>query len=57
MSVLEIRYGSRVLIKDHSELEGSCGVVIKIDDAGRANVLLDKEIIWSVNLDKLELVT
>jgi hypothetical protein len=57
MSVNEVRYGSKVLIRDHSELDGRQGVVIKISDTHVADVLLDKEILWPVKLEELQLVS
>lgn len=55
--IVNIQYGSKVLIRDQSELDGSRGIVIKITEPDIAEVLLDKEIIWVVQLEKLELVS
>lgn len=50
----EIRYGSRVLIRDRSKLDGCAGVVIKLLEDGTAHVLVDKEVIWPVKPGELE---
>lgn len=57
MRVPGIQYGSKVVIRDHSELDGRQGVVTKLSEANIADVLLDKEILWPVKLEELELVS
>lgn len=57
MSEPGIQYGSTVLIRDSSGLEGHVGFVIRVSETGVADVLLDKEIIWPVRLNMLELVS
>jgi hypothetical protein len=54
----EVSYGSIVLIRDLTPLDGRQGTVIRINETtDMAEVLLDKEIIWPVKTDNLELVS
>jgi len=57
MSVSKVKYGSKVLIRDHSVLDGCQGVVIKVSNENVADVLLDREVLWPVALNELELVS
>jgi len=50
-----MKFGDKVIIKDGSSLEGSIGVIYRLE-AGKAVVLLDKEALWPVEQDKLELL-
>ncbi|MDT8442037.1 MAG: hypothetical protein RQ723_10295 [Desulfuromonadales bacterium] len=52
-----IRYGDKVIVRDLSEVDGCSGVVYKVVDAQMVHVLLDREVIWPVNISQLELVT
>ncbi|PLX87244.1 MAG: hypothetical protein C0614_03140 [Desulfuromonas sp.] len=52
-----IRYGDKVIICDGSRLNGFVGIVYKLADDKTAHVLLEREVIWPVKIDKLELVS
>lgn len=54
--VTSIRYGSKVQIVDDSALDGNAGVVVNVKDEQLADVLVDKEIIWTVRLEELNLI-
>ncbi|MDT8441867.1 MAG: hypothetical protein RQ723_09430 [Desulfuromonadales bacterium] len=49
-----IRYGDRVIVRDQSHLNGHVGIVYKIVNNQLAHVLLDREVIWPVNIEQLE---
>jgi hypothetical protein len=51
-----IKYGSKVLIRDRSALDGLQGIVIKVMNSSKVEVLLDKEILWPAKKEELELV-
>ena len=53
----KVKYGSKVLIRDHSVLDGCEGVVIKVSNENVADVLLDREVLWPVALNELERVS
>lgn len=59
MTVDVIKYGSKVLIRDGSRLDGCIGIVRNIPESGMgvAEVLLEREVIWPVDVSKLELVS
>lgn len=48
-----IKYGSKVIVRDGTQLEGEEGLVIKVLNDLDAEVLLDKQIIWPVKLERL----
>jgi hypothetical protein len=52
-----IKYGAKVVIRDRSVVDGQAGIVVKIREGCTAEVLLDKEIIWPVKLEALELAS
>jgi len=47
------RYGEKVLIRDGSKLDGTVGVVYRVND-GAVLVLIDKEVLWPVAETALE---
>lgn len=49
-----MKFGDKVIIRDGSMLEGCAGIIYRLEE-GKAVVLLDKEVLWPVALDKLEL--
>ncbi len=49
-----MKTGDIVVIRDGSLLEGSVGIVYRLED-GKAVVLLEKEVLWPVEQDNLEL--
>lgn len=49
------KFGQKVVIRDGSSLEGVEGIVYRIDES-KISVLLDKEVIWSVDSACLEQV-
>lgn len=51
-----IKFGSKVIVRDRSRLDGIEGVVYKLHDDKMAHVLLDREAIWPVKVENLELV-
>jgi hypothetical protein len=53
----EIKYGSKVQIRDNSALDGLQGVVIKVVNPRAVDVLLGKEILWPAKVEDLELVS
>ena len=55
--VTSIRYGSKVQIVDGSALDGNAGIVVNVKDEQLADVLVDKEIIWSAKLEDLSLAS
>ncbi len=48
------KYGSKVIIRDKSLLDGCNGVVIKVIDDNLAHILLEREVIWPVKFEHLE---
>lgn len=50
-----MKFGDKVIIRDGSLLEGSVGIVYRLEE-GKAVVLLDKEALWPVDQAKLELL-
>jgi hypothetical protein len=51
-----MKFGDKVKVKDSSRLDGSIGIVYRLEGEN-ALVLLDKEVLWPVAQDKLELVS
>lgn len=49
-----MKFGDRVTIRDGSSLDGCIGIVYRLDE-GKAVILLDKEVLWPVDSDKLEM--
>jgi hypothetical protein len=47
------RYGEKVVIRDGSKLDGSCGIVYSVKD-GQVMVLVDREVLWPVAETHLE---
>lgn len=54
---MEIRYGSKVLVRDNSSLDGEQGIVIKISGNQVADVLFGKDVVWPVRVEELELAS
>ncbi|MDT8441520.1 MAG: hypothetical protein RQ723_07655 [Desulfuromonadales bacterium] len=52
-----IKYGDKVTICDGSRLDGCMGIVYKRVDEAMAHVLLERQVIWPVRIDNLELVS
>ena len=52
-----IKYGSKVLIRNNSALDGLQGIVIEVVNSDAVEVLLDKEIIWPAKVEELEMVS
>jgi hypothetical protein len=48
-----VRYGSKVIIRDGSQLDGTAGIVYHVKD-GQVAVLLDREVLWVVRAQQLE---
>ena len=48
------QYGNKVVIRDRSSLDGVEGIVYRVEEE-RISVLLDREVIWHVAPDCLEL--
>ena len=51
-----MKFGDKVTIKDGSLLDGSNGIVYRLEE-GQALVLLDKEVLWLVVEGDLELLS
>jgi len=49
-----MKFGDQDVIRDGSLLEGSAGIVWRHED-DKAVVLLEKEVLWPLKQDKLEL--
>ena len=49
-----MKFGDKVIIRDGSLLEGSNGIIYRLEE-GKAIVLLDKEVLWPVAETDLEL--
>lgn len=47
------RYGDKVIIRDGSMLDGSVGIVYRVND-NEVQVLLDREVFWIVSETRLE---
>ena len=47
------RYGDKVIIRDGSMLDGSVGIVYRVND-NEVQVLLDREVFWIVSEPRLE---
>lgn len=47
------RYGDKVIIRDGSMLDGSVGIVYRVND-NEVQVLLDREVFWIVSENRLE---
>ena len=52
-----IKYGDKVTICDGSRLDGSVGIVYKLVDDLSVYVLLEREVIWPVKIEDLELAS
>ena len=52
-----VSFGDKVIIRDGSRLDGCVGIVYKLVDEETVHVLLEREVIWPVTIDKLELVS
>lgn len=52
-----VKYGDKVIIHDGSRLDGCRGIVYKVVDEDVVQILLDREVIWPVRIDDLELVS
>ena len=50
-----MKFGDKVIIRDGSLLDGSNGIIYRIEE-GKAVVLLDKEVLWPVGEVDLELI-
>lgn len=50
-----MKFGDKVTIRDGSSLDGCIGIVYRLNE-GKAVVLLDKEVLWPVDQDMLELL-
>ena len=50
-----MKFGDKVIIRDGSLLEGSNGIIYRLEE-GKAVVLLDKEVLWPVAEADLELI-
>ena len=50
-----MKFGDKVKIRDGSSLDGSSGIVYRLEE-GEAVVLLDKEVLWPVAEADLELL-
>ncbi len=48
-----MEYGDKVKIRDGSQVDGCVGIVYRLED-GKALVLLDKQVLWPVDLICLE---
>lgn len=48
------KFGEKVIIRDGSKVDGLAGLVYRVEE-DRISVLLDREVIWHVEPDKLEL--
>lgn len=51
-----MKFGDKVTIKDGSLLEGSNGIIYRLEE-GKAVVLLDKEVLWPVAESDLMLLS
>ena len=51
-----MKFGDKVIIRDGSLLDGSNGIVYRLEE-GKAVVLLDKEVLWPVAEGDLELLS
>ena len=49
-----MKFGDKVIIRDGSLLDGSNGIVYRLEE-GKALVLIDKEVLWPVDEGDLEL--
>lgn len=49
-----MKFGDKVIIRDGSKLDGCVGIVYRLEEE-RAVVLLDREVLWPVTFDCLEL--
>lgn len=49
-----MKFGDKVIIKDGSQVEGCVGIIYRLED-DKVVVLLDKEVLWPVNKNMLEL--
>lgn len=47
------KFGEKVVIRDGSKVDGLTGLVYRVEE-DRISVLLEKEVIWHVEPDKLE---
>ncbi|MDT8442675.1 MAG: hypothetical protein RQ722_00145 [Desulfuromonadales bacterium] len=50
-----LKFGDRVIIRDGSPLDGAEGVVYRIEE-NRISVLLEREVIWHVDVEAIERV-
>ncbi len=50
-----MKFGDKVTVKDGSLVDGCVGIVYRLEDE-KAVVLLDKEVLWTVEQLSLELV-
>ena len=50
-----VKFGDKVIIRDGSRLDGTAGIVYRVDP-DRISVLLDREVIWDVDPADIELM-
>ena len=50
-----LKFGDKVIIRDGSPLDGVEGIIYRIE-VNRISVLLEREVVWPVNVDAIELV-